>query len=620
MFINPYNFVPLPKKINRGSPQGHSRLIPGNLSGYVDVTYSATSPISTSTGEGGPVHLFGSSFHGAIRSLHETIAGGCLRVLDEDFVPIHRDHTGNARREIAIVRKFDESGLYLSHPSDVVDVPTKMLLAAARNTPTLVRTTAQVWLAFNDNGEVSGVSFEDDGSNKNAHRLLVTDTKARLANAPWFFKAVLDDSSASAHGVWVEPKVVSTFRQALVGASDQRTKAWDPSDNPDQKEMDGQRWVGVRGPREGALLGYRLFSGRDDDYPLVPDQPIFVRTDENDKVIEIALSAIWRNLGTDSIGKRLRGKQGACTDPADLCPSCQIFGSAEAGPKQEKEERNRATQQSYAGHVMISDATILEGQAGPISIQMPRVGSPNPGSGQFYLQCSEPGALPKQHKDRPLREWGSGQDKIKRRDIRGRKYYWTTTWESRRQQFPERDQADHVRTALPEGSVFRVRARFENLTKPQLGSLIAAMSPNIWLAEQGTDAETAAKARMRFGGGKPQGLGAAEVKSLGLTLVDHKHRWIGSSAADFDTPDAYVAAFVESVPQEVKSTWQALQQVLMEGAVNGSLVKYPPPVNDDAFYFWTRSVGLQTNKGEYPLARLPEATAPELQQNERVDN
>jgi hypothetical protein len=93
-FINPYTFVPLPKAINRQAPAGHHRATAGHVSGRMAVTWTLRTalllPARQLLEPGGQVVIPGSSVKGAVRSLHETLMGGCLRVLDEDFIPVYR--------------------------------------------------------------------------------------------------------------------------------------------------------------------------------------------------------------------------------------------------------------------------------------------------------------------------------------------------------------------------------------------------------------------------------------------------------------------------------------------------------------------------------------------------
>ena len=85
-FVNPYTFVPLPRKVVRRQPPGHD---PGPAEaqeryvGALEVTWHIQSPLAIPTEEwgsiGGDVRIPGSSIKGAVRSTHEMLFGGCLR-------------------------------------------------------------------------------------------------------------------------------------------------------------------------------------------------------------------------------------------------------------------------------------------------------------------------------------------------------------------------------------------------------------------------------------------------------------------------------------------------------------------------------------------------------------
>src|ERR1700733_6147709 len=93
-FINPYTFVPLPAAIARSAPSGHHCAGPVHVSGAMTVEWTLQTPLLLPQAHpavrAGQVVVPGSSVKGALRSLHETLMGGCLRVVDEEFVPVYR--------------------------------------------------------------------------------------------------------------------------------------------------------------------------------------------------------------------------------------------------------------------------------------------------------------------------------------------------------------------------------------------------------------------------------------------------------------------------------------------------------------------------------------------------
>ena len=96
-FVNPYTFVPLPRKVVRGQPPGHD---PGPAEareryvGALEVTWRIQSPIAIPTEEWGSicgdVRIPGRSIKGAVRSTHEMLFGGCLRQVDLGYRPTYR--------------------------------------------------------------------------------------------------------------------------------------------------------------------------------------------------------------------------------------------------------------------------------------------------------------------------------------------------------------------------------------------------------------------------------------------------------------------------------------------------------------------------------------------------
>ncbi|SDP91793.1 RAMP superfamily protein [Actinopolyspora xinjiangensis] len=140
-FVNPYTFVPLPDAVpKRSAPHDHSGR--GDLlSGTLTVTITAETPLLvrgiTADDEqrprlprrpDGTVMIPGSSLKGALRSLHETLAGGCLRVFDNEFAPGYRASANSG--EIGTVRL----AVVVSHDDE--DSPPELELCEEGDTRT----------------------------------------------------------------------------------------------------------------------------------------------------------------------------------------------------------------------------------------------------------------------------------------------------------------------------------------------------------------------------------------------------------------------------------------------------------------------------------------------------
>lgn len=124
VFVNPYTFVPFfePGNDFRRAPAGHHALNDDCYLGEVTVALTAKAPlllrgITQENAESFPRRgdlpfIPASSLAGVVRSLHELIAGGCLRVFDDEFTPGYRDLASSRGKDWRLVRvaEVDASG------------------------------------------------------------------------------------------------------------------------------------------------------------------------------------------------------------------------------------------------------------------------------------------------------------------------------------------------------------------------------------------------------------------------------------------------------------------------------------------------------------------------------
>jgi hypothetical protein len=103
-FVNPYTFVPLPETPPaRSMPPGHARSDDTHPLVQINVTWIAETPLATGSSYDagdGRSGLAGSAVKGALRTLHESLTGSCLRVVDMEGAPSHREpmSAGQGRR------------------------------------------------------------------------------------------------------------------------------------------------------------------------------------------------------------------------------------------------------------------------------------------------------------------------------------------------------------------------------------------------------------------------------------------------------------------------------------------------------------------------------------------
>lgn len=616
-FINPYTFVPFPEGLDgdaiRERPAGHRALQPDRLSGSITAEWTTTTPLllrvqqedgcATFPTNGAGEHVIpGSSIKGALRSLHETLAGGCLRVLDQDYVPVYRDippRYGNWR--MAIVEGVDRD-----RPTSVqlcqrevwakaTDLHT--VVGGARNLPTGMTVGVDEAVPTRrgpGREEVEARALRPVGE----WVALVTDANARKKNCSYFCAL----GKAGQHLAEVTYPAWEQYRREAGDANDVRLSRQCPAPTP---RLDVAY--------DGAQIGTRA----EVKESLAEGDVVWVELDPDGNVCRISRSVLWRTQGEGPLGERVPPALLPCDSPGRLCVSCRIFGSADTAGDREDEG---AEQRAYRGHARISDAVATRPFT-PERLHLPSMGAPRPGSGQLYLHHDgQPAAAEGQ---RPTREWGAQPDHPELRQVRGRKYYWHGDPDEQRvPRHKARDGQTQTSQAevAPKGTTFRGTLTFENLSRAELGSLLAALRPSLVLTPPEGFAQQAHVAS-RIGGGKPLGLGTVDTTIVGVRLHTARSRYLGGEPPA-EAIDDLVAAFVDSVPDPVKATWPDLAAVLDVGHVDPRWIWYPPGAFwdkageqefDRGYAFWQQTDGRYLSPGETPhdLVRLPEPHEPD---------
>lgn len=625
-FINPYNFVPLPDSIERNPPQGHDAMGADNVMGSIEVTWTAESRLLLGSGTGdqftfaetnGEPVVPGSALHGAIRSFHETLMGGCLRIADLNTVPVHR-HTLSAadhrRFKLAIVADMEPTeGVGFVELANVVWVRATCFSAPPSSGERVSLTGAVIprLTPPNDQGNqrvireemTTGVAHIDPAGDR---VVLVTDNGAKVGHPEYFATGEL---AAQATQYSADTKVVGAFHGAITGGMD-----------------DGQPSGFVAVKSGGSTIGYRRVERHD----LEPGQPYWIRT-EGDKVREIRPALMWRYEGQHSVFDRLMdnhqhsllpcGHDEIWTGELDLCPSCQLFGAAE--PATSEQDSIATEVRAYRGHVSVGEATFLPGPP-PTPLTMAPLGTPNVTAGQFYLDNDGRSVTNTSHRLPPpaLAAWGSDADSGTPRRIRGRKYYWaddtagrpgTADRARRRHNAAGGDDNTNIARDVqvhPRGTKLTSTIQFVNLTRAQLAALLVSISPAL-VFEGGV---------LRIGGGKPLGFGSV-TSELKVTVWEGSGRYTGESPAVLDS--AQQQDFVTTHLGEVKSWWNHLAAMCrLNPSIGNAPVWYPSDgvgrpgeeAFDEGFQFWKRSAGHHRSarvQGGSSLVSLKDATDPD---------
>lgn len=582
-FVNPFTFVPLPPTVVRSAPTGHEAMKPGHVSGWFDWTLDLVSPVllpADTYKPDGPlvedavVRLPGSSLRGALRSIHEVLAGGCLRILDTDYLPVHREpmnaFTGNER--LVVVDELDRDGrvatVRVAH--EVVWVNVEVLLQSF--------TADQLYSGMQFNLSLAGAETRHNRREQSTPGsatagtdwvMLITDGGARHRHPSYFVAAGrIDDESPTLE---VTDPAWQRYLSACAGSNGQLNQEGQPpvtSHFPPGSDA----W-----PHQMVVYdGIRVGRSRKSDGWLAVGDTLWV-TREGD----LKMSAIWRRHGKRPVNDRLPNDSlKPCHDPADLCPTCAVFGSID--PTQGRDD-----QKGYGSHLRVGF-----GSTNPTSttrVDLPPLRSPKPTSGGLYLQ--HPANLTDDRRtaatDLPVAQrgshitrshWGSTLDTPNPRPIAGRKYYWhgQDATDPNGRHTPRKTTPEHQghAQALPVGTLITARVWFDNLSPKQLGLLLAAAAPGRVLSGPDTDYA------IHVGGGKPLGFGTVRATVPNLQAQSATSRYTRSDA---DTP-LTVDELLDQARQvgtdaRLASCWHGLRHALKIGFVPTDRIWYPTTGN-----------------------------------------
>lgn len=525
-FVNPYTFVPLPRKVVCGQPPGHD---PGpdeareRYVGALEVTWRIQSPLAIPTEEwgsiGGDVRIPGSSIKGAVRSTHEMLFGGCLRQVDLGYRPTYRQlPTMDALKDWRMAVVLDDDEVLLCEKEDPKRRSSIDSKALCERVGDRART-----------GDVVAVNSDDDWKDRSelrvAERFQVLQRPAEVSgyeNLAGCYVVLITKKGARRDAVratWYWSLGKLTRERATFSEKATRDFSWAMM----EARPDGERWINVfRGKT-------KLGQARGNEHALEPGSVIWVKARDG-MVTAIKLSQFWRERSKECLGDRIPQETKPCDgENLRLCPSCSVFGSADTlNDQADTDERRReGDQRSYAAHVRFGSAIGVDLQGDEVILAP--LGQPHPGAGLTYLEPTSPEAAPASRDERWSRWDSDGKPK---RQLRGRKFYWHSD--------PER-QLDHLKhtqgvgevpgrhlkrehhsadmctkAQLVTGGTFRQTITFDGLDRFGVASLLAALQPGRLLAPDDAD-----RFALHLGRGKPLGLGSvtAEITAARITTV-----------------------------------------------------------------------------------------------------
>jgi CRISPR-associated protein (TIGR03986 family) len=617
-FINPYTFVPLPAAIGRAQPPGHHCAEDGNVSGTMTVQWVLKTPLLLPKAhpavQGGRVVIPGSSVKGAVRSLHEALMGGCLRVVDEDFVPMYRQPAiaRDNSWSLAVVTRATRQGraTHVRLTARTTWVPVEVITTALGRVPRTgdmvdIEDSAIELNARLDRDEVTDPDAVTAGD---GWAVLVGDSGTRLKSKAFFCAAGQqspDDNEREVAG-----SASSEYVELCDGTNDLKLIRQKPDAYSYKGWRIGRVFAEVRWG--GKTVGERRrVTGR-----LWPDDVVWAQVNPATGQVEhLAMAAIWRVPGDGALSERIPEAVRACQNPESLCLSCRLFGSADTITGESGRE---ASQRSYAGHVRVGDATADAVTTLP-PVRLAPLGSPRPGAGQFYLQItnSEPASDETQL---PAAYWGSERDHPEARLVRGRKLYWhgdAAAQQLERHIAREGQRNEDMtgqRHLVPPSTVFTQEITFDNVRQAELASLLLTLLPSLVLPR--TEGLQSAEYWLRLGGGKPFGLGSCAVTVTDFRWQDARKRYLGQDPVNQD-PRKFVNPLVGQVAQladhPVLKHWPTLSRILRADAVDPALIWYPlggewgdEKNRDRAFRFFNRTSGRYLGHRKEPIVALPD--------------
>ena len=526
-FVNPYTFVPLPRKVVRRQPPGHDpgpAEAPERYVGALEVTWRIQSPIAIPTEEwgsiGGDVRIPGSSIKGAVRSTHEMLFGGCLRQVDLGYRPTYRQlPTMDALKDwrMAVVLSEDEVLLCEEEKKrSSVDSETlrQRLGGKARTGDVIAVNSKNDWKEKPERRVAERFQVRDRPADASGYEdlagcyvVLITKEGARHETA------TVKGKKVRTKWYWSLGKL--TRERATISSQAKRDFSWAMM----EARPDGERWIDVfRGKT-------KLGQARGNKHALEPGSVIWVKVCDGE-VTAIKLSQFWRERSKHYLEQRIPKETHPCDENLRLCPSCSVFGSADTlNDQADTDERRReGDQRSYAAHVRFGSAVGIDLQGDEVTLAP--LGQPHLGAGLTYLEPTPSAPTPKSRDMRQSR-WDS--DGTQKRQLRGRKFYWHSN--------PER-QLDHLQHTQGVGNVpgrhlkrehhgaemctkaqlvtrgtFRQTITFDGLDRFGVASLLAALQPGRLLGD--------GKFALHLGRGKPLGLGSvtAEITAARITTV-----------------------------------------------------------------------------------------------------
>ena len=513
-FVNPYNFVSLPKETPTKIPIG-KRSPKDSLTGVIKCSLKTVTPLAIPDSEraeedskkhktfpffkvGDEYRIPGSTLRGVMRSVFEAATNSCMSVINTNILSARHPFPRQAglikynkdtkQWELFKAEKYmlNAGGKYSDKGEYYKIIKDKEKWHINFN-GSKYYTGSKINFTLGDNymrGRHSiGTVVKNLGGNEEGYLLLWSDIFNKHHNSIFVLK---NDEAIDCVNL---KKAVENFKEVC-----------DIYKKHDKAEDE-------KAPNSYEKIVYELKT--DGEYYPVWYEEVEVKDNENNTHVYLSPSCISRSV-FDKRLEDLIGEHKKCDGRDKLCPACLLFGMV-ADSKDKK---------SLGSSLRFSDAVAEDSKnisLGKIPLKI--LSSPKPSSVEFYTQ-RPPKALvwnydyitidyekDKENKDIPKR-------KLTKIKIKGRKFYLhNTKVNSNRSLYSRQNNITDNQNATIElvkpKSIFKFDVYFENITLIQLQNLV-------WVLTFGEN-DIDGKRCHKMGHGKPLGLGSVKVEVDSVT-------------------------------------------------------------------------------------------------------
>lgn len=560
-FLNPYNFIPLPKKRASAyvdNAKNHTGVIEYQITTrsplFIPNTSSNKAFANTVTDHGcydfysytdlneektyekeyfEPV-IPGSELRGMIRSVYETLTDSCMGVLNEDMYPIMRV---SEMYHAGLLKRNSEEGYVLVEAEDCIyrkeDKSKKGAYVKLYEVESILE-GSKVYFQKLDRGSKAKSLIKDISEEKDDFH----------TEEGYLIKGMSDGSIEKKHNCHIfipKTKIFELTDQDIV-----RLKAVLEAY---QGEPDAENAYKEYSQQLEKFLHETTHTEKNEYFPVYYSR----MKDKNNVYLYLAPACFTKEPSKHSL-KELAGEFASCKTLEGSCPCCQLFGMV-----------GQNNEQARASKIRFSDAKVMENKVPEEYydeiITLETLSSPRLNNVEFYLQQPQ-GA------DFWNYDYYTSQGKIilEKGTLRGRKFYWHQKDKVLRRDV-ERTGLNKTVRPVSSGTSFIGRVFFEGISQKQLDQLL-------WMLNGGSEAEQPDMGSIAYklGMGKPLGLGSVELKVINLSeriisITDDSIDYVIKE--DVPTIPIYEEAGFHSSVKEDFFTIASLD------AAKGKLVTYP---------------------------------------------